>query len=174
MKTRNIKILAVGLSLVILLLDLQIPLGVAVGVLYTGVVLLAEFTGENRFIRRMAAICTVLTLLAWLYKPAGLAVPWMVATNRALSVYVIWLTALLGVRLNSRHQEEVRSLSGLLPICAWCKKIRDDKGYWNQLESYISEHTEIDFSHSICPVCLKEHFDDGSGSFPKGEGDIGR
>lgn len=159
MKTTNLKILAGVLLLVIFLVDLQIPLGVAVGVLYTGVVLMAEFTGENRFIRIMAVTGTVLTIIAWLYKPAGDAVPWMVVTNRVLSIYVIWVTALLGVRLNSRHQEEVRSLSGLLPICAWCKKIRDDKGYWNQLESYISEHTEVDFSHSICPVCMKEHFD---------------
>ncbi len=49
--------------------------------------------------------------------------------------------------------EEVNSLSGLLPICASCKKIRDDKGYWNQIESYISEHSEADFSHGLCPDC---------------------
>jgi hypothetical protein len=47
----------------------------------------------------------------------------------------------------------VKRLSGLLPICASCKKIRDDKGYWNQIESYISTHSEADFSHSICPDC---------------------
>ncbi len=48
---------------------------------------------------------------------------------------------------------EVKTLSGLLPICSNCKKIRDDKGYWNQLEGYISEHSEALFSHSICPDC---------------------
>jgi ligand-binding sensor domain-containing protein len=48
----------------------------------------------------------------------------------------------------------VKQLSGLLPICASCKKIRDDKGYWNQLEHYISEHSEVDFSHGICPDCV--------------------
>ena len=41
----------------------------------------------------------------------------------------------------------------MLPICANCKKIRDDHGYWNQIESYIREHSEADFSHSICPDC---------------------
>jgi hypothetical protein len=50
---------------------------------------------------------------------------------------------------------EVRLLSGLLPICASCKKIRDDKGYWNQIEAYIKEHSSADFSHSICPECAK-------------------
>lgn len=52
--------------------------------------------------------------------------------------------------------EEVKTLSGLLPICASCKKIRDDQGYWNQIESYISQHSELEFSHSVCPECLKK------------------
>jgi ligand-binding sensor domain-containing protein len=51
---------------------------------------------------------------------------------------------------------QVKQLGGLLPICASCKKIRDDKGYWNQIESYISKHSEADFSHGICPDCYKE------------------
>jgi len=50
----------------------------------------------------------------------------------------------------------VRTLSGLLPICASCKKIRDDKGYWNQIEVYIRDHTDADFSHSICPECKRK------------------
>jgi|GEM_PF-1152328 len=51
---------------------------------------------------------------------------------------------------------EVRALSGLLPICSACKKIRDDKGYWNQIESYIRDHSEAQFSHSICPECARD------------------
>ena len=51
---------------------------------------------------------------------------------------------------------EVRTLSGLLPICASCKKIRDDQGYWNQIENYISSHSTATFSHSICPECAKK------------------
>jgi PAS domain S-box-containing protein len=51
---------------------------------------------------------------------------------------------------------KVKSLSGLLPICANCKKIRDDKGYWNHIESYITKHSDVDFSHSICPECEKK------------------
>jgi DNA-binding response OmpR family regulator len=50
---------------------------------------------------------------------------------------------------------KVKTLSGLLPICSSCKKIRDDKGYWNQIEDYIREHSPADFSHSVCPVCAK-------------------
>jgi PAS domain S-box-containing protein len=51
---------------------------------------------------------------------------------------------------------EVRTLSGLLPICSSCKKIRDDKGYWNQIETYIGEHSNAEFSHSLCPECVKK------------------
>ena len=55
---------------------------------------------------------------------------------------------------------KVKKLSGLLPICASCKKIRDDKGYWNQIESYIQEHSEADFSHGICPECARKLYPD--------------
>jgi hypothetical protein len=51
--------------------------------------------------------------------------------------------------------DEIRTLSGMLPICSSCKKIRDDKGYWSQIESYIMAHSEAQFSHSICPKCAK-------------------
>ncbi len=50
--------------------------------------------------------------------------------------------------------KEIKTLRGFLPICASCKKIRDDKGYWTQIESYISQHSEAEFSHGICPECF--------------------
>jgi len=52
--------------------------------------------------------------------------------------------------------DEIKTLSGLLPICSACKKIRDDDGYWKQIEHYISEYTEAKFSHSICPDCKEK------------------
>ena len=51
---------------------------------------------------------------------------------------------------------EVKMLSGLLPICASCKKIRDDKGSWNQIESYIQDHSEAEFTHGLCPECAEK------------------
>jgi DNA-binding NtrC family response regulator len=51
----------------------------------------------------------------------------------------------------------VKTLSGLLPICSACKKIRDDQGYWSQVESYIQEHTGARFTHSVCPECAKKY-----------------
>lgn len=53
--------------------------------------------------------------------------------------------------------KKVKTLSGLLPICASCHKIRDDKGYWQKVESYLQDHTEARFSHSICPECSKKY-----------------
>jgi hypothetical protein len=52
---------------------------------------------------------------------------------------------------------EVKTLSGLLPICAWCKKIRNDRGYWEQLEGYFLSHSHITFSHGICEECEKKY-----------------
>ena len=58
--------------------------------------------------------------------------------------------------------DRVKTLNGLLPICTHCKKIRDDKGYWNQLEEYIQKHSEAQFSHGLCPDCFKKYFRDYS------------
>ncbi|MFO7911039.1 MAG: response regulator [Desulfotignum sp.] len=55
---------------------------------------------------------------------------------------------------------KIKQLNGLLPICMHCKKIRDDKGYWNQLEAYIQENTDAEFSHSICRECAQKHYPD--------------
>jgi PleD family two-component response regulator len=54
----------------------------------------------------------------------------------------------------------VKQLKGLLPICMFCKKIRNDENYWEKVEVYLTEHTGADFSHSICPECLEKHYPD--------------
>jgi AmiR/NasT family two-component response regulator len=56
----------------------------------------------------------------------------------------------------AEEQAKVRILSGLLPICSSCKKIRDDKGYWQQIEAYLYEHSEAEFTHGICPDCTQK------------------
>lgn len=54
--------------------------------------------------------------------------------------------------------DEIKTLKGILPICMHCKNIRDDRGYWSQIEQYIFEHSEAEFSHGICPDCLAKHY----------------
>jgi len=54
----------------------------------------------------------------------------------------------------------IKTLSGMLPICASCKKIRDDQGYWEEVELYVKKHSSAEFTHGICPACLKKHYGD--------------
>jgi PAS domain S-box-containing protein len=55
-------------------------------------------------------------------------------------------------------EEEIKKLRGILPLCSYCKKIRDDDGHWEQVDVYIYKHSEADISHSICPECMKKHY----------------
>jgi len=70
---------------------------------------------------------------------------------------VVQLQQRLALRVSELEQalSRVRQLQGLLPICAYCKRIRDDQNYWNQVETYIAEHLDVRFSHGICPSCLE-------------------
>jgi hypothetical protein len=78
-------------------------------------------------------------------------------------------------RLDQRNREleealrEVRELSGLIPICSSCKKIRDDEGYWSEVEVYMRQHSELDFSHSLCPECSARLYPDHAGESGGGE-----
>jgi FixJ family two-component response regulator len=58
---------------------------------------------------------------------------------------------------------KVKTLRGLLPICSGCNKIRDDKGYWSQVEGYIQEHTDAQFTHGLCPDCIRKYFPEMEG-----------
>lgn len=53
--------------------------------------------------------------------------------------------------------DEIKTLRGIIPICSHCKQIRDDEGFWKQMEDYIHAHSEAEFSHGICPKCLRKH-----------------
>lgn len=98
---------------------------------------------------------------------------WLIMREYRSSKYTI---ELLNADLKSANKElidrnreledalkEVKTLSGLLPICMHCKSIRDDEGYWNRIESYIQTHSSAKFSHGICERCLSEYYPDMSG-----------
>src|ERR1017187_4933977 len=82
------------------------------------------------------------------------------AQQKALQALSRQVMALLELRRVSTHLadalDHVKKLQGLLPICAWCKRIRDDEGYWDQVEAYVHKYTGADFTHGICPECLKK------------------
>jgi hypothetical protein len=92
---------------------------------------------------------------------------WFRALGVLAAIAAILAIPLLRVRqlrarerdLAARVQEalrDVKTLAGLVPICAWCKQIRDDRGYWNKLEAYLTKHTDAKFTHGICPPCVKK------------------
>lgn len=162
----SLSILCVVLMAIIVSVDLAIPLGVAMGIPYVAVVLISLWLPRKATIF-VAVACSVLTFGIYFYKPA---VPelWKALSNRTLATFAIWVTAALGLQIKKaeadrekafREREsamnEMRILRGLLPICASCKKIRNDQGDWTQMEHYIRDHSEADFSHGICPECLK-------------------
>ncbi|OGV63950.1 MAG: hypothetical protein A3K19_00335 [Lentisphaerae bacterium RIFOXYB12_FULL_65_16] len=72
-----------------------------------------------------------------------------------------------------RALAEVHTLSGLLPICAHCKKIRDDAGYWTHVETYVHQHSGARFSHGICPDCMRQVYPAQVGRAPAQHGDVG-
>lgn len=74
--------------------------------------------------------------------------------KKPLNVQEIWMRLRVAERI-LRYATEVRQLEAFLPICGYCKKVRDDQNYWQQIESYINERTGTDFSHSVCPDCYQ-------------------
>ena len=66
----------------------------------------------------------------------------------------MWCTEVFDTADLREALDKVKTLHGLIPICAQCKKIRDDQGYWQQVEDFVHEHSEAVFSHSLCPACL--------------------
>lgn len=155
----------------IFLLDLSIPSGVAVGVLYAVVVLLSLLVPQSRATLIFALVSSLLIIAVLFYKPLAPEM-WKVFFNRGISLFAVWTTAILGVIRNKIAQQrkiilierekaldEVKILRGLLPICASCKKIKDE-GYWIQIESYIKNHSEAEFTHGICPECTEKLYPD--------------
>jgi len=69
---------------------------------------------------------------------------------------ILWLTLAARVRELEESLASVRQLQGLLPMCSYCKSIRDDKNYWQEVEIYVRSHTDAEFSHSVCPGCWEK------------------
>jgi hypothetical protein len=144
----------------VFLLDLFIPKGVADGLLYVApVAWIALWSNrhEASLVVLVAALCTVCAITGFFLSPPGLL--WLGLANRGITIFVVWLTVVLSLT-RKRVEEEVKALRGLLPICSYCKKIRDDKGYWKQIEVYIAANSQADFSHGLCPECGIEHYPD--------------
>ncbi|MGH7236709.1 MAG: hypothetical protein ACREIO_10030 [Nitrospiraceae bacterium] len=139
----------------IFILDLFIPTGVLIPVLYTVPLLIALRSPQPQFFLITAAVSIALTIIGFLASPPD-SILWMAITNRSLAILVIGVTAIFYL-LQRRAADRLRTLQELLPFCASCKKVRDDKGYWKQLELYLQEHTGAQFTRSLCPDCAQKH-----------------
>ncbi len=154
----RIIVLSIVLSMLIFIVDSMIPLGVAGGVPYILVILVSLWSPRKRLPVYVAIWTSVLTIAGLFSSPAG-GETWKVLFNRSLALFAIWVTAFLSVQ-REKALLQVKILSGLLPICASCKKIRDDKGYWNRIEVYIMENSEAKFTHGICQECREKLYPD--------------
>jgi hypothetical protein len=169
-KSIGLDVTCAVLILCIFAVDLYVPLGVAVVILYIGIILLAFNTRHRAFIVSLTIAASMFTLFPLFHK-APVDDMWKPVVNRLMALIAIWVEGFLGlqrltleekreVALSEREKalEEVRVLRGFLPICASCKRIRSMEGSWTMLEKYISEHSEAEFSHGLCPECTKKLF----------------
>lgn len=159
------------LAIVFLNFDLQFPLGVAGGIPYTVLVALSIWSPHRKFTQVVAIVSTLLIILGFVLSPQG---DFSVAIlNRFLALAVLWVTTVLLLiwrkteeeraqltTMLSESKEEVKILSHLLPICANCKKIRDDGGSWNDVDEYLRDHSDSIISHGLCPDCIEELYPD--------------
>ena len=124
---------------------------------YRAIALAHDRTDDDS--RRRVGLALLFALPGW---TEGSAVLQIVGDLEVSFFMVALFVALLIATLQLRHEDllsaraEVQTLSGLLPICAWCKKVRDDDGYWRQVEVYFARRDHIQFTHGMCSDCLDE------------------
>ena len=139
----------------LLLMPLPVRKQVVPTVLFsTAVIILYYFYKETTYIaERVNTIISLLTL-----NLVGFTFSRLIGRYRRM----YFLTLSREQEIRSRLEEtleKIKHLSGIVPICSHCLKIRDEGGYWQRTEQYIQEHSEAQFSHGICPDCAKEHYD---------------
>jgi hypothetical protein len=152
-------VVTLGLSAVILVLELLTGPYIQFPILFVIPVVLAAWYHGFPLALGLSLALPVLRLAfltGWSqsFKPHELA-------NALTRVIVLGLLAYY-VNRTARHERalatKVRVLEGMLPICGFCKKIRDEAGAWHTLEGYITEHSEAVFSHGVCPECERKHY----------------
>jgi hypothetical protein len=145
-----------ALAIILHLLDFISGPTISVSILFViPVVLAARHNGAfwGCFLAVLMPLIHLLMAVTW-------PVPWSVldsAINTAIRVGALAGFALLVARV-TQQEREIKVLQGLLPICSWCKRIRTPARDWQQMESYITSHSEATFTHSLCPDCAKQHY----------------
>ncbi len=158
-------LLTLAAAIAVLSLDAVTPRGVATWVLQVLVVWSAMSWASRRELMVVGLWCAACADAGyWLWLDNGPRL--LDFTNQLLCVAAIFLLVHVGLRervaqaARKEAEAEVRVLRGLLPICASCKKIRDPNGRWEQLEVYIRQHSEAEFTHGLCPDCASAFAED--------------
>jgi len=140
----------------IFLVDVALPLGVAIPIAYVGLILLGLWIPHAGYTVGVAAMASVLTFVDLFLSSSG-GPMWLAAVNRGIVIGLLWSTAAIVVLYN-RARGEIKALRGMLAICASCKKVRGDEGFWKHMEEYIEDHSEVLLSHCLCPACQQKWF----------------
>jgi len=160
----RVHVIVQGMALaLVFILDLSVPHGVGIAMFYATLVLLAGWWMDRRWMLVVAGASTILVMLPLLISHGDTtdSIPVM---NHFLAMATIWITCAM-VLVHKQREEKVKRLTGLLPMCSLCKKVRDDKGLWSQVEQYFEEHhADLQFTHGLCPVCSKQLYPE---LFPK-------
>jgi branched-subunit amino acid transport protein AzlD len=154
-------------------LDCYTPIGLATWLLQLAVVWATNLWAARREVIAVAVVCSAYVVLGFWFSPRSGLPMWIDVVNRLLGVAAIWLlvhTCLRQKAAQLSHQKvaaelnesdaKVRILSGLLPICASCKKIRNEAGSWEQFETYIRDHSQAEFTHGLCEDCIARLYPD--------------
>jgi hypothetical protein len=159
------KIFSILVMLVVLALDFVIPPSITGVMLYGYVALVALWSAGMRFACGIAAVCSFLTVAGLAFSPAHQEHV-NILINRALAIIAIWTILYLALKRKRLEQEKeqlhqqretalTRVLGEFVPLCAWCKRVRDEEGDWQDIETYITVKTDTKVSHGICPECLE-------------------
>ncbi len=138
----------------IFIIDVFVPTGVLVPLLYTIPLLITLLAPQRSLFLVTAAAAAGLTVLGFFLSAPG-GILWMAAVNRALAVLSISVAIIFSL-LHRQVARRLQTLEDLLPFCSVCKRVRDDRGYWKQLELYLEEHAGTQFSRSLCPNCMEK------------------
>jgi hypothetical protein len=174
-------ILTIVAASAIMALDALTPLGLAVWVLQVVLVWIASLWASPRQMITVAILCSTYIVLAHWLSPSDGTTRWVGVTNLLLGLAAVAAITHTCLRQRAteqarrkaaselaRSQATVRILRGLLPVCAWCKRIRNDGGAWEQMETYIRNHSQADFTHGMCEECaLRLHEEPAPSAVPE-------
>jgi hypothetical protein len=155
--TRTHPLVLVTLSLVILALDFLTGPHIHIAILFVFPVALATWS-HGRGWGSVIAVVLPLVRLPLLYFVWKVPTSWPLEAADTGIDLVVLLVLVQVIGYLARQQKEIQVLQGMLPICTFCKRIRDESGGWLQLEQYIGERSEASFSHTFCPDCKRTHY----------------